>query len=59
MSQENVRVLREIYGRRTLADAASLMHPAAEMHQPSTLIDTDHYYGREEVVRGTRRALDA
>jgi ketosteroid isomerase-like protein len=48
-----------MYGRRTLADAALLMHPAAEMHQPSTLIDTDHYYGREEVVRGTRLALEA
>ena len=59
MSQENVQVLREMYGRGTLADAASLMHPEAEMHQPSALIDTDHYYGREEVVRGTRRALEA
>jgi ketosteroid isomerase-like protein len=59
MSRENLRVLREMYGRRTLDDAASLMHPEAEMHQPSTLPDTDHYYGRDEVVRGTRLALEA
>jgi ketosteroid isomerase-like protein len=59
MSEENVRALRELYGRRTLEDAASLMHPEAEMHQPSTLPDTDHYYGREEVVRGTRLAREA
>jgi ketosteroid isomerase-like protein len=35
------------------------MHPAAEMRQPSALPDTDEYYGREELVRGTRRALEA
>jgi|SRR5215207_2791983 len=57
MSQENVELLRAMYGRRTLADAASLMHPEAEMHQPSALPDTDQYYGREELVRGTRRWL--
>jgi ketosteroid isomerase-like protein len=57
MSQENVRVLREMYGRRTLAEFASLMHPEAELHQPSALLDADQYYGREEVVRGTSRWL--
>lgn len=57
MSQEHVRILREMYGRRTLAEAAELMHPAAEMRQPSALPDTDEYYGREELVRGTRRWL--
>jgi hypothetical protein len=30
VSQENVRALREMYRRRTLADAASLMHPEVE-----------------------------
>jgi ketosteroid isomerase-like protein len=59
MSQENVRILREIYRRRTVAEAAELMHPAAEMRQPSALPDTDEYYGREELVRGTRLALEA
>ena len=59
MSLENVRVLREIYGRRTIADAASLMHPEAEMHQLSELPDGDRYYGREEVVRGTRLVFEA
>lgn len=58
MSRENVRVLGEMYGRRTLDDAASLMHPEAELHQPSALPDTDHYYGREEVVRGSLRWLE-
>ncbi len=29
------------------------------MHQISALPDTDHYYGREELVRGTRRFLEA
>jgi ketosteroid isomerase-like protein len=59
MSQENARILREMYGRRTVAEAAELMHPAAEMHQPSALPDTDEYYGREELVRGTGLALEA
>jgi ketosteroid isomerase-like protein len=58
MSQQNVRILREMYGRRTLAAAAELMHPAAEMRQPSALADTDEYHGREELVRGTRRWLE-
>ena len=59
VSQENVRVLREMYGRRTLAEAAELMHPGAEMRQPSALPDTDEYQGREELVRGTRLVLEA
>jgi ketosteroid isomerase-like protein len=59
MSQENVRILREMCGGRTVAEAAELMHPAAEMRQPSALPDTDEYYGREELVRGTGLALEA
>jgi ketosteroid isomerase-like protein len=47
-----------MYGRRTLADAATLMHPEAEMHQPPALPDTDQYYGREELMRGTHRWLE-
>jgi ketosteroid isomerase-like protein len=58
MSQENVRILREMYGRRTVAEAAELMHPAAEMRQPSALPDTDEYHGREQLVRGTRIWLE-
>ena len=58
MSQENVRILREMYSRRTVAAAAELMHPAAEMRQPSALPDTDEYSGRENLVRGTRRWLE-
>ncbi len=59
MSQEHVRVLLEMYGRRTVAEAAELMHPAAEMRQPSSLPDTDVYQGREELVRGTLLVLEA
>ena len=59
VSQENVRVLREMYGRRTLVEAAELMHPAVEMRQPTALPDTDEYQGRDELVRGTRRWLEA
>jgi hypothetical protein len=59
MSQENVRILREMYGRRTPAEASELMHPAAEMRQPSALPDTDEYHGRDELVRGTRLVLEA
>ena len=58
MSQENVRILREMYGRRTIAEAAELMHPGAELRQPSALADADEYRGREELVRGTRRWLE-
>ena len=59
MSRENVRILRAMYGRRTVEEAAELMHPAVEMRQPSALPDTDEYYGREELVRGTGLALEA
>jgi ketosteroid isomerase-like protein len=59
MSQENVRMLREMYGRRSIAEAAELMHRAAEMRQPSGLPDSDEYFGREELVRGTGLALEA
>jgi ketosteroid isomerase-like protein len=58
MSQENVRILSEMYGRRTIAEAAELMHPGAELRQPSALADTDEYHGREELVRGTGRWLE-
>jgi len=58
VSQENIRVLRELYDRRTLADAASLMHPDVELHQPPEIPDSDRYYGREELIRGSRRWLE-
>ena len=52
MSEENVERLREMYGRRKLAEIAESLHPEAEMHQARAIPDTDDYYGREEVVRG-------
>jgi ketosteroid isomerase-like protein len=58
MAQEALRVLRDIYGSRTLEDAAELMHPQVEMRQARDVPDTDDYYGREELVRGTNRWLE-
>jgi ketosteroid isomerase-like protein len=58
MSQENVRILSEMYGRHTIAEAAELMHPGAGLRQPSALADADEYHGREELVRGTGRWLE-
>jgi ketosteroid isomerase-like protein len=58
MSQENVDVLREMYGRRTLEGFADSLHPEAEMHQARAIPDADDYYGREEFVRGVRLWLE-
>lgn len=58
MSGNNVAILRELYGRRTLDEAAELMHPDAELRQASVLPDTDDYYGRDELVRGTSLWLE-
>jgi ketosteroid isomerase-like protein len=43
----------------TQRETGTLMHPRVEMSQPSALPDTDEYHGREELVRGTRLALEA
>ena len=45
MSQENVQILRGMYGRRTIAEAAELMTRSRD-RQPSALADTDEYQGR-------------
>ena len=58
MSEENVERLRKVYASRTLAEASDLLHPEAEMHQAPEIPDTDDYYGRDEVVRGTARWLE-
>lgn len=58
MSNATVELLRDMYGRASLREAAELLHPDAELHQASELPDTDDYYGREEFVRGTRRWLE-
>jgi hypothetical protein len=34
------------------------LHPDAELHQPPELPDTDSFYGRDEVIRGTRLWLE-
>lgn len=57
MPAETLRVLREIYGSRTLEEAAELMHPQVEMRQAREIPDTDEYQGRKELVRGTNRWL--
>jgi ketosteroid isomerase-like protein len=58
MSRENVELLRDMYGRRSLDDFAESLHPEAQMHQAREVPDADDYYGREEFVRGTRRWLE-
>ena len=58
MSEQNVDLLRRIYGSRTLGEAAESLHPEAEMHQASLIPDTDDYYGRDELVRGTNLWLE-
>ena len=58
MSKEHVELLREVYGRPTLEEFAESLHPEAELHQASSIPDTDDYYGREEFLRGARRWLE-
>jgi ketosteroid isomerase-like protein len=58
MAQENVKGLREMYSKRSLAEVAESLHPDAEMHQAPEVPDADDYYGREAFVRGTRRWLE-
>ena len=55
---QHVDLLREMYGRRTLAEFAESLHPEAEMHQAKEIPDTDDYYGREEFLRGVGRWLE-
>jgi ketosteroid isomerase-like protein len=58
MSEEALGILREIYGSRTLEEAAEFMHPQVEMRQAREVPDTDDYFGRDELVRGTNRWLE-
>ena len=53
MSQENLELLRDMYGRATLSEFAESLHPQAELHQASVMPDADDYFGREEFLRGT------
>ena len=52
MSEENVELLRDMYGRTTLREFAESLHPQAELHQAGVLPDADDYFGRDEFVRG-------
>jgi hypothetical protein len=58
MSDENVELLRDMYGRRTLAEFAESLHPDAELHQERSIPDSADYYGRDEFVRGTALWLE-
>jgi ketosteroid isomerase-like protein len=53
MPQDKIKLLREMYGRRTLEEFADSIHPDAELHQARAIPDTDDYFGRAEFVRGT------
>ena len=55
MSEENVELLRDMYGRTTLSEFAESLHPQAELHQAGVVPDADDYFGRDEFVRGTLR----
>jgi hypothetical protein len=57
MSDENVELLRDMYGRRTLAEFAESLHPDAELHQERSIPDSADYYGRDEFVRGPPSGL--
>jgi hypothetical protein len=52
MSQENVELLRGMYGRNTLWEFAESLHPQAELHQAGVMPDADDYFGRDEFLRG-------
>jgi hypothetical protein len=58
MSKQRAELLRKMYRQKTLAGLAESLHPEAEMHQESSIPDTDDYYGREEFVSGVTRWLD-
>jgi hypothetical protein len=58
VSKENVKLLREMYGRRTLEEFGESLHPDAEQRAPDSLPDTGDYYGREEFLRGLRLWLE-
>ena len=58
MSHENVKLLREMYGRSTLREFAESLHPDAELHQERSIPDSSDYYGRDEFVRGTALWLE-
>jgi ketosteroid isomerase-like protein len=58
MSQENVKLLREMYAQRSLTEFAEWLHPEAELRQARAIPDTDAYYGREEFVRGVSLWLE-
>jgi ketosteroid isomerase-like protein len=58
MSEENVELLREMYGRSSFEEFARSLHTAAELHQSRTLPDADDYYGRDEFIRGAERWME-
>jgi ketosteroid isomerase-like protein len=58
MDRQDIEILRDMYGRRSLRQFAESLHPDAEMHQAREIPDADDYYGRDEFVRGTRRWLE-
>ena len=52
MSQENVEIVRRMYeafNRGDFEGSTQTLHPAAELHQPSAMADSDSYYGRDRV----------
>jgi ketosteroid isomerase-like protein len=62
VSQENVEIVRgmyEAFNRGDFEGSTQTLHPAAELHQPLAMADSDSYYGRDEFVRGLAVWLSA
>ena len=56
--QEALHRLFERMNAADIGEIRDLLHPDAELHQPPQLPDTDSFYGRDEVIRGTRLWLE-
>jgi ketosteroid isomerase-like protein len=62
VSQENVEIVRgmyEAFNRGEIERSRETLHPAAELHQPPTMVGGDSYFGRDEFVRGLAQWLSA
>jgi ketosteroid isomerase-like protein len=62
VAEENPKIVRSMYeafNRGEIDRARETLHPAAELHQPPHVADTDSYYGRDEFVRGLALWLSA
>ena len=52
MSQENVELLRDMYGQDPLFEFAESLHPQAELHQAKRHAGCGRLLRRDEFLRG-------